>query len=201
MEQLNFYNNITENGGLPPDILDYKQHVFNTTESRHLLDKLIADIPWQQKSVLMYGKTVVTPRLTAWFGNPDVDYSISGNQKPPFPWTKELLMVKDKVETLSGYVFNSVLLNYYRDANDSVGWHSDNDGSPGKNKIVASVSFGQERKFEIRKNKNHDQKFSILLEDGSYLLMKGNFQDEWQHRIPKSSKVLRPRVNLTFRIL
>jgi alkylated DNA repair dioxygenase AlkB len=119
----------------------------------------------------------------------------------PLPWTKDLLVIRDKVTEQSGVLFNSVLVNYYRDGNDSVSWHSDNDGIPGRNRIVASVSFGQVRRFDIRKKDDHNIKYSINLENGSYLLMKGNFQDEWQHRIAKSTSQLGPRVNLTFRIM
>jgi alkylated DNA repair dioxygenase AlkB len=134
----------------------------------------------------MYGKEIITPRLTAWY---------------TFPWTKELLQIKERVENVSSINFNSVLLNYYRDGNDSVAWHSDDDGVPGKNKFVASVSFGEERMFDIRSKNDHQNKFSILLEDGSYLLMKNDFQENWQHRIAKSKLSMKGRLNLTFRII
>jgi alkylated DNA repair dioxygenase AlkB len=201
MNQLNLFGKIEQKVTVPPDLLDYRRGIFTEAESNKLMQKFIAEMPWQRKSVLMYGKEVVTPRLTVWYGDPDVDYSLSENKTYPLPWTDELLMIKNRIEPLAGYRFNTVLLNYYRDGNDSVSWHSDNDGVPGKNRIVSSVSFGQERLFDIRLKADHSQKDSVLLENGSYLLMKGNFQEEWQHRIAKSTRPMQPRVNLTFRIL
>lgn len=201
MEQINLLDEMIPNKGLPPELMDYRAGLFNATESEHLMQKFIKEMPWQQKALQMYGKEVITPRLTVWYGNPEVDYSISGNNSNPLPWTPELLIIKNKIEPLAGTAFNSVLLNYYRDGNDSVSWHSDNDGVPGKNRIVASVSLGQPRIFEIRNKNNHSKKYSVELENGSYLLMKGDFQDEWQHRIAKSHKAMKPRINLTFRIL
>jgi alkylated DNA repair dioxygenase AlkB len=110
-------------------------------------------------------------------------------------------MIKNRIEPIAGVKFNSVLLNYYRDGNDSVSWHSDDDGIPGRNRIVASVSFGQERNFDIRNKKDYSKKHTVLLENGSYLLMKGDFQQQWQHRIAKSNKPMKARINLTFRIM
>ena len=201
MKQLNFMDEIGAGRELSTDIFDYYPAVFTPLESEMYLKKFINETPWNQKSVLMYGKEVLTPRLTAWFGNPDVDYSIKGTGATPISWTPELLEIKSKIEEISGISFNSVLLNYYRDGNDSVSWHTDNDGIEGRNKFVGSVSFGQERDFDIRSKNDHAKKFSILLEDGSYLLMKGNFQEHFQHRIAKSKTVMKERVNLTFRIM
>jgi alkylated DNA repair dioxygenase AlkB len=201
MDQLSLFGKAKQVIRAPADLLDYCPNIFDAKESENLLQKFIKETPWVQKSVLMYGKEVITPRLTAWYGDPDVDYSLSDNHTIPLQWTDDLLMIKNRIELLSDYKFDSVLLNYYRDGNDSVSWHSDNDGVPGKNRIVGSVSFGQERLFDIRLKADHKQKDSVLLENGSYLLMRGNFQDEWQHRIAKSTKHMQPRINLTFRIL
>jgi alkylated DNA repair dioxygenase AlkB len=199
MAQLTLFNETGQNPVFPTDLLDYKPGLFDEAESHSFLQKFITEMPWQQRSVLMYGKEVVTPRLTVWLGDPDADYSVSGSGTHPLPWTEELLIIKNRIEPLAGVSFNTVLLNYYRNGNDSVSWHSDNDGIPGRNRIVASVSFGQARIFDIRNNADHTVKYSVLLEDGSYLLMKGDFQEKWQHRIAKSPKPLNPRVNLTFR--
>lgn len=182
------------------ELYDYHPGIFSPDESIYLRTKLIAETQWNQKSVLMYGKEVITPRLTAWFGDDGVDTSIHGTKDRPFPWTDDLLDVRARVEELAGIKFNSVLLNYYRDGNDSVSWHSDGDGIPGRNKYVASVSLGQERIFEIRNKEDHKIRFDVLLEDGSYLLMKGEFQEKWQHRIAKSASPMNERLNLTFRI-
>ena len=201
MQQLDFGGQMGGAGAISTDIFDFVPAIFPAEASDRYTKALIAGVPWEQTSILIYGKEVRTPRLTAWFGDSDTDYSISGTHERPHPWRDDLLEIKRRVEEVSGSWFNGVLLNYYRDGNDSVSWHSDGDGIPGRNLIVASVSFGQERVFDIRNKSDHKRKFSLLLTDGSYLLMKGDFQDHWQHRIAKSKKVMGPRVNLTFRVL
>lgn len=200
MEQLNIFGGIDLNKTILSGLIDYQPGLFSKPESDRLLKKFIEDIPWSQKSVLMYGREVLTPRLTAWFGDQDADYSIAGNGSKPLNWTDDLLFVRERVEKTSGIKFNSVLLNYYRDGNDSVSWHDDMDNIPGRNRIVGSVSFGEVRLFDIRNKADHTMKFSIPLEHGSYLLMKGDFQQDWQHRIAKSTKPMKERINLTFRI-
>lgn len=201
MKQLNFMEEIGAGKELSTDIFDYRPAIFSKAESEFYREKFIREITWSQKSTLMYGKEVLTPRLTAWFGDQGTDYSIKGDKSTPFPWTQELLDIKARVEKLAGMSFNSVLLNYYRDGNDSVSWHSDGDGVPGRNMFVASVSFGQEREFDIRSKTNPKDKFKVLLEDGSYFLMKGDFQDNWLHRIAKSKTPMKARINLTFRVI
>lgn len=201
MKQFNLFGEEQQMVSIPGDLVDYIPNLFSREESHYYLQKFIAEMPWQQKSVLMYGKEVVTPRLTVWYGDQDADYSISGNKSRPLLWTDDLLAIKAKIEPLAEITFNSVLLNYYRDGNDSVSWHSDNDGIPGRNRIVGSVSFGQARNFDIRKKDDHNIKYSVTLENGSYLLMKEGFQEDWQHRIAKSTQKMNSRVNLTFRIM
>jgi alkylated DNA repair dioxygenase AlkB len=185
----------------PSALVEYRSKVFEETESNVLLQQFIHELPWEQITRIMYGKKIITPRMTVWFGDPLSNYSLGAVPEHPLPWTKELITIKNKVKELAGIDFNTVLLNYYRDGNDSVAWHSDNDGIPGRNKIVASVSFGQPRIFEFRNRKDHRMKYSMVLENGSYLLMKGDFQDQWEHRVPKTLKVMKPRVNLTFRLM
>jgi alkylated DNA repair dioxygenase AlkB len=200
MEQLDIFGGIDLNKTLLSGLIDYEPGMFNKGESERLLKRFIGTTPWEQRSVLMYGKEVIMPRLTAWYGDADADYSIAGNGPEPLPWTDDLLCVRERVEKASGIKFNSVLLNYYRDGSDSVSWHDDMDNTPGRNRLVGSVSFGELRMFDIRNKADHNIKFSIPLENGSYLLMKGDFQQDWQHRIAKSTTPLKPRVNLTFRI-
>jgi len=201
LEQLSFFDKLTNGKELTPDLLVYQPAVFDAAESSDLLNTFISQIPWIQETVQMYGKMIKTPRLTAWYGDEHKTYSYSGNKYDPLPWTKELLEIKGRVEPLSGTVFNSVLLNYYRDGNDSVAWHSDDEYELGFKPTIASVSFGQERRFDVRNKQDHKNKCSVVLENGSVLLMKGNLQQEWQHRIPKSTQSMRSRVNLTFRVI
>jgi alkylated DNA repair dioxygenase AlkB len=201
MAQLSLFGEAGQSKGLPTALLSYRPGVFGAEESNLLMQHFIATTPWQQKLVTMYDKKILTPRLTAWYGNPQAfDYSALG-KLAPLPWTKELLFIKSTIEALAGITFNSVLLNYYRDGNDSVAWHSDNENVLGRHPVIASISFGQVRNFDIRNKKDHAEKYSIRLENGSYLLMKGDLQENWEHRIAKSTKPLKARVNLTFRVV
>jgi len=200
MDQLKIFGEIDLDETPLKGLLDYRPALFSLWESERLLTKLIADTPWTQRSILMYGKEVLTPRLTAWFGDQDTDHSIQGDASTPLRWTDDLLAIKEKVDEAAGITFNSVLLNYYRNGNDSVSWHDDMDGIPGRNRVVASISLGAVRVFDIRNKADHTLKFSIPLQNGSFLLMKGDFQQNWQHRIAKSNKLVGERVNLTFRI-
>ena len=199
MDQLSLFGEAGQSKGLPPDLLDYIPGVFSALESNYLLDQFKNKVPWEQKTVRMYNKEIATPRLTAWYGDPGTNYSFTGMALDPMPWTDELLMMKERVEALAGVSFNSVLLNYYRNGNDSVAWHRDNERILGKNPVIASVSLGQARNFDIRLQSDHNQKYSVRLENGSYLLMKGDLQEHWEHRIAKSTRPMKPRINLTFR--
>lgn len=199
MDQLSLFGEAGQSIGLPSGLVEYIPGVFSTLESNYLLDQFVKNVPWEQKNIKMYNKEVATPRLTAWYGDPGTNYSFTGMALDPIPWTPELLMMKERVEALAGVRFNSVLLNYYRNGNDSVAWHRDNERILGKNPIIASVSLGQVRNFDIRLQSDHSRKYSIRLENGSYLLMKGDLQEHWEHRIAKSTKPMKPRINLTFR--
>jgi alkylated DNA repair dioxygenase AlkB len=201
MEQLSFFAEAGQSRGLPKELLEYTPGLIGPAESDYLLAKFIGETPWQQRLQRMYDKQVLTPRLTAWYGDPEVyDYASLTESKPNM-WTPELLMIKSRVELLAGVRFNSVLLNYYRDGNDSVAWHSDKEDVLGKNPVIASVSFGQVRSFDIRNKHNHTEKYAVRLEHGSFLLMKAGLQEHWEHRIAKSTKPMRARVNLTFRVV
>ena len=165
------------------------------------MHKFITEYPWKQKLVSMYDKQVLTPRLTAWYADVETYDYTSLRRSAPNVWTPELLMIKGKVEAIAGVRFNSVLLNYYRDGSDSVAWHSDNEKALGTHPVIASVSFGQVRCFDIRRKSDHNEKYSIRLESGALMIMKGDLQVNWEHRVAKSVKILGPRVNLTFRVV
>ena len=201
MEQLSFFKEAGQSRGLPEELLKYRAGWFTEKESDSFLKTFIRTIPWEQRLVKMWDKELLTPRLTAWYGDPNTDYSFTGLKLDPMPWTDELLQIKAKVEPMAGIKFNSVLLNYYRDGNDSVAWHSDKENVLGKNPVIASVSFGQVRSFDIRNKTDHSEKYSVKLEHGSFLLMKAGLQEHWEHRIAKSVKPVKPRINLTFRVV
>ena len=170
-------------------------------EANELFNKLINDINWQQDDVVVFGKKFQQPRLTALYGNDGKSYSYSSLTMFPNKWNSLLIYIKEKVEEFMNVKFTTVLLNYYRDGNDSNGWHADNEKELGKNPIIASISFGAKRVFQMKHNTNKDQKFKIELEHGSLLIMKGTTQHFWKHQIPKSTKKVGPRINLTFRII
>jgi len=201
MEQLSFFAEEGQSKGLPKELLEYHAGFIDRETSDHLLHTFITKTPWKQTVQKMWDKEYLTPRLTAWYGDIGTDYSVSGKISNPHPWTPELLMLKEKVEMVAGIQFNSLLLNYYRDGNDSVAWHSDRESVLGKNPIIASVSFGQVRSFDIRNKVDHSVHYSVRLAHGSFLLMKAGLQENWEHRIAKSSKPMKARVNLTFRVV
>jgi alkylated DNA repair dioxygenase AlkB len=201
MEQLSFFADEGQSKGLPIEMLEYKPGLIDKETSDRFLAKFIKDTPWKQTVQKMWEKEYLTPRLTAWYGDVGTDYSISGKISNPMPWTDELLMIKQVVEPLVGIKFNSVLLNYYRDGNDSVAWHSDKESILGDRPVIASVSFGQVRSFDIRNKLDHKEHYSVRLEHGSFLLMKAGLQEAFEHRIAKSLKPMKARVNLTFRMV
>lgn len=173
---------------------------FSKAESNLYLQNLKENIDWKQESMNMYGKQVDFPRLTAWYGDNDKPYSFSGITLQPKFWTKELLQIKDKIEPLSNVQFNSVLLNRYRSGNDSISWHTDAEKELGQNPVIASVNFGETRKFQLRHIKTKE-KIEIDLTHGSLLIMQGELQHFWQHQVPKTSKAVDERINLTFRVI
>ena len=201
MKQLSFFDDAGQSKGLPTELLDYRPALFTAKESHTYLQTFMNTIAWEQRTITMYGKSMMTPRLTAWYGDTGKNYAYSGNKFNPYPWTTELLEIKTRIEPLAGVTFNSVLLNYYRNGNDSVAWHSDNETELGLQPIIASMSFGQVRSFDIRRKQNHNEKYSVRLENGSLLLMQGNLQQHWEHSIAKSAVAMQPRINLTFRII
>ncbi|MET4137921.1 alpha-ketoglutarate-dependent dioxygenase AlkB [Pedobacter sp. UYP1] len=201
MEQLSFFAEAGQSPQLPAELLTYHPGIFTEQESYNLLQKFIAETPWKQKVVRMYDKEVVTPRLTAWYADQETYDYTSLRRAEPLLWTPELLRIKKRAEEIAGVTFNSVLLNYYRDGNDSVAWHSDNEKALGTHPVIASVSFGQVRSFDIRNKQDHSHKYSIRLESAALMIMKGNLQTDWEHRVPKSARPMRPRVNLTFRVV
>lgn len=201
MEQLALFAEAGQSKGLPKELLDYFPKLVAPFEGQQLLEHFIAHTPWKQSTRIMYTKEILTPRLTAWYGDPEAyDYQSLGNSKP-YTWTPELLHIKALLEPLAGVAFNSVLLNYYRNGNDSVAWHSDKEDILGRNPVIASVSFGQVRSFDIRNKLDHKEHYSVKLEHGSFLLMKAGLQEHWEHRIAKSIRPMGPRVNLTFRVV
>lgn len=160
------------------------------------------NIPWQQDQIMMYGKKLPLPRLSSWHGDNDRPYTYSGITLQPIPWNSGLDYIRDQLQLLTQKRFNSVLLNLYRDGQDHISWHTDAEPELGKNPVIASVNFGESRRFLLRRNEKERQsieKVEVILSHGSVLIMQGETQHYWQHSVPKQAKVAKPRINLTFR--
>ena len=166
-----------------------------------LFDELLHQTPWQQDNIRIFGKTYAQPRLTALFGNDGKSYSYSNITMQPHPWTESLQRIKSHIEKVSGASFSTVLLNLYRDGKDSNGWHADDEKELGINPIIASLSLGAPRSFHLQHKSDKTLKQKIILEHGSLLLMKGTTQHFWKHQIPKTARLVGPRINLTFRTI
>jgi len=173
---------------------------YSTEKADFYMDSFKNRIVWKQESMFLYGKEVNFPRLTAWYGDNDKSYSFSGITLQPLGWTDELDVIKSDIESFSQCSFNSVLLNRYRDGNDSISWHTDAEKELGRNPIIGSVNFGTERVFQLR-HIHTKERIDIPLKHGSLLIMGGSIQHFWQHQVPKSKKVNQERINLTFRVI
>ena len=139
------------------------------------------------------------PRLVAWYGDPGASYTSSGTAHDPLAWTPELAFLRAKAQALTGFFFNGVLLNLYRDGRDGMGWHSDNEPELGSEPAVASISFGAERRFRLKHRRRKTETTDLTLKDGSLLLMYGATQQNWLHSVPKTAAPTGERINLSFR--
>ena len=172
---------------------------FTADTADKFLTLLQQNVDWQQDSIKIFGKILPQPRLTALYANNRKSYSYSGITMNPKDLTAELAEIKEKVEKKTNTEFTTCLLNYYRDGNDSMGWHSDDEKELGRNPVIASLSFGASRMFHLKHRKDPKLRFKIELTPGSLLLMKGSTQHFWLHQLPKTAKKTAPRINLTFR--
>lgn len=186
---------------LPDAEIMYYPLFFDKNEADAIFEQLTHETAWQQDEIRVFGKTHPQPRLTALYGHKGKSYTYSNIKMQPHAWNQLLQKIKSKVETVVDANFTTVLLNLYRDGKDSNGWHSDNEKELGINPIIASVSFGTARVFQLKHNTMASLKQNIVLEHGSLLLMKGTTQHCWKHQIPKSAKTIGARLNLTFRII
>lgn len=176
----------------------YYGKVMHKDEADAYLENLLDTIEWKNDEAIIFGRHIITKRKVAWYGDDGYSYKYSGTTKQALNWTPELLELKTITEQITGESFNSCLLNLYHDGNEGMAWHSDDEKSLGKDSTIASLSFGAERKFSL-KHRLTKENHSVLLENGSLLIMKGATQTNWLHSLPKSKKITSPRVNLTFR--
>jgi len=178
--------------------VDYYGKITTNVEANLYFEILLQNIVWKNDEAIILGKHIITKRKTAWYGDSDYLYTYSNTTRRALPWTSELRDLKQLAEKLTETKFNSCLLNLYHDGNEGLAWHSDDEKVLRRNGTIASLSFGAERKFSL-KHKKTKQTISIILEHGSLLVMKDETQVYWLHSLPKTKKIVMPRINLTFR--
>lgn len=181
-------------------VVQYYGKVFSQKEATYYYEKFLNGIEWRNDEAVIFGKLIITKRKVAWYADEPFEYSYSNRTKVALPWTPELLELKKIAEEKTKETYNSCLLNLYHNGSEGMAWHSDGEKDLKKNGAIASLSFGAERNFAF-KHKETKQKVNIILEHGSMLVMKGETQTHWLHRLPPTKKVLKPRVNLTFRTI
>lgn len=186
---------------LPPSKADFYSNFLKKDQADFLFNNLYDGLDWKQEKINFMGKVSPIPRLTYWFSKENKEYTYSGIKVLPVPYSKVIQRLSDLVEEKSGYEFNSVLLNLYRDGNDKVAWHADDEKSLTNTINIASVSIGAEREFQFKSKHNPEEKEEILLTHGSLLVMHDPVQQHWLHQIPVRKKILEPRINLTFRYI
>jgi alkylated DNA repair dioxygenase AlkB len=179
----------------------YFGDAFDPADADRLFRDLRDGIDWQQEDIVLFGERRQVPRLVAWHGDPGANYAYSGVMHQPQPWTPTLQEVRGRAETLAGQRFNSVLLNRYRHGRDGMGWHADDEPELGPNPVIASVSFGAARRFRMRHRRRRAATVALDLEHGSLLLMRGPTQHHWVHAVPKTTRPVEERINLTFRLV
>ena len=201
MEQMTTFNEYRISNILNTDgTVNYYGKILSSEEADRYSDLLMQNTQWEKDEVIIFGKHITTKRKVAWYGDSEYLYTYSNTTKQALAWTKELSELKQIVEEYAEIKFNSCLLNLYHNGNEGMGWHSDDEESLGKNNTIASLSFGAERKFSF-KHKQTRQLVSLVLEDGSLLIMKDATQSNWLHSLPKSKNITQPRINLTFRTM
>jgi alkylated DNA repair dioxygenase AlkB len=156
------------------------------------------DLNWETGFIKIFGKTHQIPRLQAWYADNEIEYTYSGKKLQRHNWNNLLLEIKEKIENITSFKFNSVLANLYRDGNDSMGLHSDDEKELGKKPVIASLSLGESREIYF-KHKNKKLNLIIPQTSGQLLVMHGKTQEYWKHEIKKTKKIKKPRINLTFR--
>jgi len=189
------------NNLLPKDgTVHYYEKIFTVEQSEIYYVKLLNEINWQHDVVKIFGKEIITKRKVAFLGDEGISYKYSGKTKIAENWLKFILEIKSTIEQISGEKFNACLLNYYHNGSEAMSWHSDNEKEILKHSAIASLSFGAERKFGFKHNYTKEE-ISLMLENGSLLIMKDETQIYWKHKLYTNVKITEPRINLTFRTI
>jgi len=169
-------------------------------KANEAFDALMREVPWESHELVLFGRKVTEPRLSAWVGDPGVSYRYSGVTRSPLPWTRSLTSIRDRCTEITKADYNSVLANLYRSGHDAMGWHADDEPELGVNPVIASVSLGEERRFDFRHRTTGDTA-SVVLPHDSLLVMSGATQTHWMHRIARTKKAHGARINLTYRFV
>ncbi|MFC3094333.1 alpha-ketoglutarate-dependent dioxygenase AlkB [Alteromonas sediminis] len=180
--------------------VSYYPDWLTTREADALYDQLLQDIQWRQDTIKLFGRWVKIPRLQAWYGEQHCHYGYSGLSLAPLPMPASLESIKRKCEKTAKAPFNCVLANWYRDGQDSMSFHADDEPELGERPVIASVTFGQSRPFDF-KHKLSSEKHRVLLQHGSLLVMAGDTQTYYNHGVNKSARHMASRINLTFRYI
>jgi alkylated DNA repair dioxygenase AlkB len=181
--------------------VNYYGRVIDLRAADQYFSALMESIAWKNDEAKIFGRHIITKRKVAWYGDDGYSYAYSGTTKAALSWTDELLDLKNRVEHITSERYNSCLLNLYHNGDEGMAWHSDDEKSLGKDTTIASLSFGADRKFALKHRLHKEETRSLLLEHGSLLVMKGATQTNWLHSLPKSKRVTKPRINLTFRTM
>ena len=200
-DQIGFFDEPYESIELEGASVALYRRFFDLPTSNHYFESLHAETPWKVEKTILFGKLVPVPRLTAWYGDHDAEYTYSGIELSPIPWSPLLLDIKDYLSNFFEFNINSALLNLYRDGQDSVSWHADDEPELGTQPTIISISLGEKRRFRLRRknSESDEERVSIDLSHGDLLLMKGRTQQNWEHSLPKTSRDIGPRINVTFR--
>jgi len=198
---LDLFPNEKINLNLPDAIFEWYPNFLTKEIADELFQKLLNETPWQHDEITIFGKKILQPRLTCLFGNEGKPYSYSGLTMYPKPWNISIMFLKTEIEKICNQNFTTILANLYRNEKDSNGWHADNEKELGRDPIIASISLGETRKFQIKHNTNKENKCNLDLTHGSLLLMKEGSQIHYKHQLPKSTSVKNARINLTFRTI
>ena len=180
--------------------VQYYGPIVKQAAANNYFQRLLNTLEWKPDTAMIFGKLITTSRKVAWYGDKPFAYTYSGATKQALPWTIELLELKLLAEERSGETFNSCLANLYHTGEEGMAWHSDAEKMLRKDGAIGSMTFGAERKFAF-KHKQTQETVSLILQNGSLLIMKGTTQTHWLHRLPPTAKVKTTRINLTFRTI
>jgi alkylated DNA repair dioxygenase AlkB len=187
---------------LPGAVLKFWPLFVDPISAGETFNTLVDELNWHQPVISLFGKRVLSPRLCAWCSDADVSYRYSGVTHRPHPWHGTVAALRDRIHTVVDARFNSCLLNYYRDGDDAMGWHSDDEPELGEKPVIASLSLGETRTFQLKsKSKQHRYQLKVPLASGSLLIMAGDTQTNYKHAVNRSRRVHGGRVNLTFRTI